>query len=699
MFKEFKFIQIVQKFFSAIFILTVVASINFAQPGELLSPTAKAEFEKQNFAPCIAEMSKLIALKPKNDAALVERARCLFLSADDTNDEKVILAEISKKNPDKTQAQTAASAEIMSRRNKAVDDATKAIAVNPKNANAFNIRGLVKSSLGRKEQAESIADFDKAIELNPKFIKPLFNRGVRKAEMSDYDGAIADFTKVIALDPNNIAAMENRVAAMISKSSGKPNLEAFNELKAIIKLSPAQEQNYFLAGIECFNFPNKYECVDFFKQYTAAFPKSYEAFMGLARANASVEYYSDMSNENRLIYWKAAADSYQTTFKLKPNEIQPYIEAFDLVADKFRIADSAESLSLVAVGLFPDDPRSYIMAGRAAGLSQKFDKAVTDFTRAIELRPTFSLAYSYRAEAFYRLKNFDKAIADANKAIEFDSNNGMAFRTRGNIFNVQKKYQEAIADFTEADRRGETCAKTYRGVIYGKIALDNKELRNSENFAKAHQDFINDDAKKCYDTNFQYGLTLYGEAFNKEAAEQFDLAFNVYKKFNYDTTKIVEWQNRVKTAAANAPTNSANSGSGIDEVIAFYKSESIKNGGQLLGSGIYDYSVSFDPKMNFKVERGKTYVFIAIKEYDPTFGMDIISNGRNILRPTNDWNDRSYKIDSDAQYGMKYTLSKYGNYSVLIMNLSLTQRASIWDVQFSQRGKVKDYNWMFFKSP
>ena len=79
----------------------------FAQPGDLLSAAAKAEFEKQNFAPCIAEMSKIILSQPKNDAALVERARCLYLSADDTNDEKVILTEISKKILDKDKANSA----------------------------------------------------------------------------------------------------------------------------------------------------------------------------------------------------------------------------------------------------------------------------------------------------------------------------------------------------------------------------------------------------------------------------------------------------------------------------------------------------------------------------------------------------------------------------------------------------------------
>ncbi len=679
----------------ATFIINISA---FAQTSDLLSPTAKAEFEKQNFAPCIAEMSKLIALKPKNDAALVERARCLFLSADDTKDEKVILAEISKKILDKAKAQTAANAEIILRRNKAVADATKAIVLNPKNANAFNIRGLVKSSLGRKEQAESIADFDKAIELNPKFVKPYFNRGVRKADDSDYDGAIADFTKGLEFEPNNIAALERRSSAFISKYQGGASLEGIDDLVKLSKLLPNEKKYYKLIEYLILNSAYPYGYADTFKEYIAINPNSPEGYLGLARSQASVERYFDLEKiEN---YWNTAADAYLKAIELNPTVIEPYVELFDFYFDKARSSVNAKVMAVRTLAKFPNDARSYILNGRMAESNNDWAAAVKEFSRAIELNPSLSLAYERRSNAYAGLREEAKALADLNKAIELDPRNGSAYLDRGNFQNRLKKYQEAIADFTEADKLKETCAKTYRGILFTTLANANKEAPNTGNFLNAQRDFLGDDAQKCYLTHYMYGLSFYAQGLNDQAAQQFNYALTVYKKHGYTTEKIIEFQNRLKAlpASTNSQGTPQNSNSGINEVIAFYKSESIKNGGQLLGSGIYDYSVSFDPKMSFKLERGKAYVFIAIKEYDPTFGMDIISNGRNILRPTNSWDDRNYKIDSAAQYGMKYILSKYGNYSVFIMNLSLTQNASIWDVQFSQSGKVKNYHWMFFQT-
>ena len=42
----------------------------------------------------------------------------------------------------------------------------------------------------------------KAIELNPNDAKAYYNRGLAKSDLQDYKGAIADFNKAIELNPN-----------------------------------------------------------------------------------------------------------------------------------------------------------------------------------------------------------------------------------------------------------------------------------------------------------------------------------------------------------------------------------------------------------------------------------------------------------------------------------------------------------------
>ena len=83
-------------------------------------------------------------------------------------------------------------------------------------ANEFNARGAGKRAKGDLEGA--IADFTKAIELNPEFAAAYNNRGAAKRLKGDHDGALADFTRAIELDPNLASAYGNR--ANIRKAKG-----------------------------------------------------------------------------------------------------------------------------------------------------------------------------------------------------------------------------------------------------------------------------------------------------------------------------------------------------------------------------------------------------------------------------------------------------------------------------------------------
>ena len=61
-----------------------------------------------------------------------------------------------------------------------------------------------------KDYYGAIADYTKAIEINPNYAIAYTNRGLSKAEAKDYNASIADFTKAIELDPNDAEAYYNR---------------------------------------------------------------------------------------------------------------------------------------------------------------------------------------------------------------------------------------------------------------------------------------------------------------------------------------------------------------------------------------------------------------------------------------------------------------------------------------------------------
>ena len=62
-------------------------------------------------------------------------------------------------------------------------------------AEDYNNRGSAKGNL--QDYKGAIADYTKAIELNPNYAYAYYNRGLAKVNLKDYKGAIADFNKAI----------------------------------------------------------------------------------------------------------------------------------------------------------------------------------------------------------------------------------------------------------------------------------------------------------------------------------------------------------------------------------------------------------------------------------------------------------------------------------------------------------------------
>ena len=64
--------------------------------------------------------------------------------------------------------------------------------------------------LDKGKYDDAIADFDKAIALDPNDAAAYGNRGNAYYSKGEVDRAIADYTKVIALNPNDAKAYYNR---------------------------------------------------------------------------------------------------------------------------------------------------------------------------------------------------------------------------------------------------------------------------------------------------------------------------------------------------------------------------------------------------------------------------------------------------------------------------------------------------------
>jgi tetratricopeptide (TPR) repeat protein len=106
-----------------------------------------------------------------------------------------------------------------------------------------------------------------------------------------------------------------------------------------------------------------------------------------------------------------------------------------------------------AIAKRPGDAVAHYYRGRAYAAAGRFDLAMGDFTRAIELNGNFAAAYLNRGYVYARLAKdgaSDKAIEDFSEALRVDPGCVPAYASRAWQYNRKQEYDAAILDCARA---------------------------------------------------------------------------------------------------------------------------------------------------------------------------------------------------------------------------------------------------------
>jgi len=107
------------------------------------------------------------------------------------------------------------------------------------------------------------------------------------------------------------------------------------------------------------------------------------------------------------------------------------------------------------------DAVKYNETGDYYYFKNEYDKAIENYTKAIEFDPDNAKYYSNRGASYHRIKKYENAIKDKSKAIELDPDNAKYYSNRGTSYNWQKEYKKAIEDHSKAIELEPDKAKYY----------------------------------------------------------------------------------------------------------------------------------------------------------------------------------------------------------------------------------------------
>jgi tetratricopeptide (TPR) repeat protein/serine/threonine protein kinase len=320
----------------------------------------------------------------------------------------------------------------------------------------YCMRGNYHYNQGKLDQA--LADFNLAIQLDPKYAAAYYNRGNVYSKQGKLDQALADFNKAIELDPKDATNYLHR--ASFYYTQGKLDLVLADYTKAIQLDHPRKTDTYFNRGI--------------------VYAKQGKLDLALADFNKVIEL--DPKNATNYLH---RASFYYTQDKL------------DLA-----LADYNKAIELDPKYAAAYNNRAHLYAKQG-----KLDLVLADYTKAIQLDPKNTHAYYFRASVYKDQSKFDQALADYTKAIELDPEDAYTYNNRGDVYKNQGKFDKALDDYNLALKLDPEYADAYynRGLVHKRLNNKAQAIADFQKVKSLYKDPRN--IARCVEQLRELGVT------------------------------------------------------------------------------------------------------------------------------------------------------------------------------------------------
>jgi len=263
---------------------------------------------------------------------------------------------------------------------------------------AFNSRGIAYDS--KKDYDRAIQDYTEAIRLNPSYAYAFNNRGGAYGDKKEYDRAIQDYDQAIRLNPSYALAFNNRGNAYYYK---KDYDRAIQDYDQVIRLNPSFAEAFYSRGLA---YDNKKD-----------FDRAIQDFDQAIRLNPS---FADAFNDRGIAYrnkkdYDRAIQDYDQAIRLNPS----YADAFNNRGGAYyykKDYDRAIQDYDQAIRLNPSDISAFNFRGYSYFYLDKFAAAQSDFTTALAASPVdaYRVLWLYLSTA--RDGHSARAALEANAA-------------------------------------------------------------------------------------------------------------------------------------------------------------------------------------------------------------------------------------------------------------------------------------------
>ena len=151
----------------------------------------------------------------------------------------------------------------------------------------------------------------------------------------------------------------------------------------------------------------------------------------------------------------------------------------------------------------------------------QYDPAISEFTKSLKIKPSFTEGYRYRGLAYVKKGELDEAILNFTKAIEKYPRSVLDHIHRGNAYRTKGEYDLAMSDYNKAIEIRPRSFDAYneRALLYK---------------VKGEYDLATIDLNKAIEleaeSHFRSGKSMYERAKSNGRIREYNMAISYYTK-------------------------------------------------------------------------------------------------------------------------------------------------------------------------
>lgn len=338
-----------------------------------------------------------------------------------------------------------------------IEKSTRLLAIAPKSADVYILRGASFMIKGEKEKA--INDFSQGLQfgLSPQMeIAARKMRAIVLFQTKKYDEAIPDYSFLIQKESSDFRGYVQRGWCFFYKGNHQAAIADFD---SSLKLSPQEKGIRRYRAISHYRLGNYEKAVEDASEEIKINPGALaEVYKTRANAYRKLGKIELAESDEKKFAEMSAKSSSAGEVSPKSNFQAKLEELIEKSQDHFRKGewDAAIRAYNEIIELLGESDKAlyaiYFSRGRCFYEKGNLDRALADYNEVIKRRPDLAGGFTFRGEVYLRRNELDSALDDFTRAIKLDSTDILAYRRRAEVYNLKKDYDNAVKDCDDVIR-------------------------------------------------------------------------------------------------------------------------------------------------------------------------------------------------------------------------------------------------------